>query len=151
MSQIAVEGYVCGLDHSARMLRQASWRNAAAIRAGRVYLRLGSVDSLPALGAPFDKILAVNTVLFWNQPEKNLRELRHLLRPNGRIAIAHQPRGPTATDAAADAKGSELAAILTSAGFSDVRTEMLRLTPAVICAIGINRAEGQISKSCIQC
>ena len=35
MSQIAVEGYVCGLDHSARILRQASWRNAAAIRAGR--------------------------------------------------------------------------------------------------------------------
>jgi SAM-dependent methyltransferase len=141
MSQIAVEGYVCGLDHSARMLRQASWRNAAAIRAGRVDLRLGSVESLPALGAPFDKILAVNTVLFWNQPEKSLRELRHLLRPGGRIAIAHQPRGPTATDAAAAAKGSELAAILARAGFSDVRTEMLRLRPAVICAIGINPAE----------
>ena len=116
-----------------------------------VDLRLGSVENLPALGTPFDKILAVNTVLFWNLPEKNLRELRHLLRPGGRIAIAHQPRGPTATDAAAAAKGSEFAAILTSAGFSDVRTEMLRLRPAVICTIGINRAEGQILKSCIQC
>ena len=151
MSQIAVEGYVCGLDHSARMLRQASWRNAAAIRAGRVDLRLSSVESLPALCAPFDKILAVNTVLFWNQAEKSLRELRHLLRPGGRIAIAHQPRGPTATDAAAAAKGSELAEILARAGFSDVRTEMLRLRPAVICAIGINPPEGQILKSRIQC
>src|SRR5262245_66684271 len=32
MSRIAVEGQVCGLDHSARMLHQASRRNAAAIR-----------------------------------------------------------------------------------------------------------------------
>ena len=36
MSRIAVEGHVCGLDHSARMLHQASRRNAEEILAGAV-------------------------------------------------------------------------------------------------------------------
>src|SRR5262245_42676237 len=61
ISRFALEGYVCGLDHSARMLHQATRRNAAAIRDGRVDLRLGRVESLPAFAAPFDKILAINT------------------------------------------------------------------------------------------
>ena len=47
VSRLAVEGYVCGLDHSDEMLRQATRRNAAAIRMGRIDLRLGSVDCLP--------------------------------------------------------------------------------------------------------
>src|SRR5215469_10143360 len=37
-------GHVYGLDHSGVMLRQASRRNAAAIRAGRVTLVRASVD-----------------------------------------------------------------------------------------------------------
>jgi len=64
ISHIALEGYVCGLDHSVAMLHQATRRNAAAIREGRVDLRLGAVESLPAFEMPFDKILAVNTVVF---------------------------------------------------------------------------------------
>ncbi len=141
MSRIAVEGYVCGLDHSARMLHQATRRNAAAIRDGRIDLRLGSVESLPAFEVPFDKILAVNTVMFWKDPDKSLEALRHLLRSGGRIAVVHQPRGPGVTDATAAAKGEQMAAKLARAGFSDVRTETLGLKPAVVCAIGINRAE----------
>ena len=40
-------GHVYGVDHSAVMLRQASKRNAAAIKAGRVTLVNASVDHLP--------------------------------------------------------------------------------------------------------
>jgi SAM-dependent methyltransferase len=139
ISGIALDGYVCGLDHSARMLRHATWRNAAAIRDGRVDLRLGSVESLPAFEAPFDKILAVNTVMFWNDPEKSFVALRQLLRSEGRIAVAHQPRGPGVTDATSAASGVKIAAQLARAGFSDVRTETLGLRPAVVGVIGINR------------
>jgi SAM-dependent methyltransferase len=35
LSRIATDGYVCGLDHSALMLRQAAKRNAKGIRRGR--------------------------------------------------------------------------------------------------------------------
>lgn len=138
LSRIAIEGYVCGLDHSERMLRQARRRNAAAVRAGRVDLRLGSVERLPVFDGPFDKILAVNTVMFWDGAARHLGQLRRLLRGGGRIAVAHQPRGRGATDATAAAKGGEIAAALAQAGFSDVRTETMRLKPAVVCVIGAN-------------
>jgi SAM-dependent methyltransferase len=83
---------VCGIDHSELMLRQARRRNADRIRRGVVDLRLGSVDDLSAFDTPFDKILAVNAILFWNEPDARLEELRHLLRPGGLIAVARQPR-----------------------------------------------------------
>ena len=72
---------MCGIDHSELMLRQASRRNADGIRRGVVDLRLASVDALPGLDAPFDKILVVNAMMFWTKPEARLQALRRLLRP----------------------------------------------------------------------
>jgi SAM-dependent methyltransferase len=138
LSRIAAEGHVCGIDHSELMLRWARRRNADGLRRGVVDLRLGSVDELPEFDAPFDKILTVNTMLFWSEPVARLAELRRLLRPGGLIAVAHQPRGPGATDATSAAKGREIAAALDRAGFADVRLETLRLKPAVVCAVGVN-------------
>src|SRR5205807_9765885 len=88
-------GHVYGADHSPVMLRQASRRNAAAIRAGRVTLVNAPADRLPAaLEGPFDAILAVNSVGFWPAPAERLAELRRRLAPGGRIAIASEPRCP---------------------------------------------------------
>jgi ubiquinone/menaquinone biosynthesis C-methylase UbiE len=140
LSRIAHEGHVCGIDHSDLMVRQARRRNADGCRRGVVDLRLGSVDELPAFDAPFDKILAVNAVMFWSEPDARLAELRRLLRPGGLIAVAHQPRGPGATDETSAAKGQELAAALVRAGCSEARVETLHLKPAVVCALGVNGA-----------
>jgi SAM-dependent methyltransferase len=140
-SRIAQHGYVCGIDHSEVMLRQARRRNAGGISRGVVDLRLGSVDALPAFDAPFDKILAVNAMLFWNQHDVRLEKLRHLLSPGGTIAVAHQPRGPGASDETSLARGQEIAEALGCAGFTEVRTETLPLQPAVVCALGLNGAE----------
>ncbi len=69
-------GHVYGIDHSGVMLRQASRRNAAAIRAGRVTLINASADQLPAaLDGPFDAILAVNSLGFWPEPTERLAML----------------------------------------------------------------------------
>jgi ubiquinone/menaquinone biosynthesis C-methylase UbiE len=140
LSRIAHEGRVCGIDHSDLMVHQARRRNANGVRRGVVDLRLGSVDALPAFDAPFDKILAVNAHLFWNEPDARLAHLRRLLRPAGLIALAHQPRGPGASDATAAESGREIAAALGRAGFSEVRVETLRLKPAVVCVLGLNGA-----------
>jgi SAM-dependent methyltransferase len=144
LSRRTPEGYVCGLDHSAVMVRQAARRNAEGVRRGRVDLRLGSAESLPAVDTPFDKVLAVNVTLFWDQPVELLGNLRRVLRTGGRIAIAIQPRGPGATDEAATAAGQELVAALRDAGFSQVRLETLELKPAVVCVLGVN-ASGESS------
>jgi SAM-dependent methyltransferase len=137
----ATEGTVCGVDHSEVMVRQATRRNAEAVRAGRVDLRLGTAEHLPAFDAPFDKILAVNSLMFWDDPVARLKELLSLLRPGGRIAIAYQPRGPNASDETAADAGKEIAGHLDAAGFTDVRIETFALRPtAVVCVLGSNQS-----------
>ncbi len=140
LGRLARKGYVCGIDHSELMVRRAKRRNADGLRRGVVDLRLGSVDELPAFDALFDKILAVNTMVFGSEPVARLAELRRLLRPGGLIAVAYQPRGPGATDETSAAKGREIAAALIRAGFTEVRLETMRLKPAVVCALGVNGA-----------
>jgi SAM-dependent methyltransferase len=129
-------GHMYGVDHSAVMLRQASKRNAAAIRAGRVTLINAPVDQLPpALDGPFDAILAVNSLGFWPAPAERLAELRRRLAPGGRIAIASQPRCPGATAGTSRSAASEIEDLLRSAGFTQMSTETLPLSPPVICVL----------------
>lgn len=135
----AANGLVVGIDHSEVMVRQATRRNAAALREGRVDLRLGTAENLPAFDALFDKILAVNSLMFWDDPVARLQELRGLLRPGGRIAIAFQPRAPGSTDETAARAGKEIAGHFATAGFTDLRVETLALKPtAVVCVLGVS-------------
>jgi len=129
-------GHVYGADHSGVMLRQASRRNAAAIRAGRVTLINAPVDRLPpALDGPFDAILAVNSHGFWPAPAERLAELRRRLAPGGRIAIASQPRCPGATADTSRSAADDVENLLRSAGFTPMSTETLPLSPPVICVL----------------
>ena len=129
-------GHVYGIDHSGVMLRQASKRNAAAIRAGRVTLMKASVDQLPpALDGPFDAILAVNSLAFWPAPAQRLAELRRRLAPGGRMAIASQPRCPGATADTSRSAAREIEDLLRDAGFTQMRTETLPLSPPVACVL----------------
>lgn len=48
------DGFVAGVDPSNAMFHQASARNATAIQAGRVDLRLGVAEALPFDDATFD-------------------------------------------------------------------------------------------------
>jgi SAM-dependent methyltransferase len=138
MARRATSGLVVGVDHSEVMVRQARKRNAAAVRAGRVDLRLGSAEALPGFDAPFDKILAVNSLLFWDDTVARLKDLHHLLRPGGQIAIVYQPRGPGSTNEVAARTGREIAEHFATAGFTDVRIETLALKPtAVVCVLGV--------------
>ena len=132
----ATRGLVVGVDHSQVMIRQASRRNRAAIRAGRVRLIHAPVQSMSVTGGPFDAALAVNTAGMWPDPPARLRELAGLLRPGGRIALVSQPRCPGATAATSAAAAKELAGLLTEAGFERLRTDTLDLDPPVACVIG---------------
>ncbi|HKA93461.1 MAG TPA: class I SAM-dependent methyltransferase, partial [Acidimicrobiia bacterium] len=84
MARRATHGVVIGVDHSEVMVRQATRRNRDAVRAGRVDLRLADAEHLPAFDEQFDKILAFNSLMFWDDPVARLKELRGLMRPGGR-------------------------------------------------------------------
>jgi SAM-dependent methyltransferase len=123
------------------MLRQASQRNAAAIRSGQVTLVRASVDQLPpALDGPFDAILAVNSLAFWPAPAQRLAELRRRLAPSGRIAIASQPRCPGATAATSRDAAHKIEDLLIDAGFTHLSNHTLPLSPPVACVLATGPA-----------
>jgi SAM-dependent methyltransferase len=141
LAERVTRGVVYGIDHSAVMVQVASRRNAAAVRADRVVLRQAAVDRLPTFGDPLDAVFAVNSVGFWPDPVDRLRELRGLLRPGGRIALASQPRCPGATRETTVRAAGELEDLLVRAGFTKPRVETLDLDPPVACVLAVNPAE----------
>ena len=135
LGRLASRGTVLGVDHSNVMVRRARRRNGPAVRAGRVDLRLGSVETLPDFEGPVDKILAVNSMGFWPDPVARLQELRSRLRPGGKLAIASQPRCPGATSETSAKAALEIEGALQRAGFSRTSVETLDLDPPVVCVI----------------
>jgi SAM-dependent methyltransferase len=141
-----VDGAAVGVDHSRVMIGYARRRNADAVAIGRVQLVCARVEDLlptdsdrqvpgvqvPAFAEPFHAVLAVNSIGFWDEPERHLGALRELM-PRGRIALVSQPRCPGATAQASRAAGIELAGLLESAGFTGITSAMLDLDPPVVC------------------
>jgi len=138
VSEIAVHGFIAGIDHSEVMLRQAQRRNAAGIQAGRVELQLGSASRLPYPDGSFDKAFSINVAQFWQDPLAPIQEMRRVLREGGRIAVAVQPRSKGANERTARETGKMLTENLKAAGFSQVRLEAKKLKPvSVVCAVGV--------------
>jgi SAM-dependent methyltransferase len=142
-----VRGVAVGVDHSPVMIRHARRRNAAAVAAGRVLLVCAAVeDLLPADGdrevagidvrpfaERFHAVLAVNNVGFWDQPDRRLAALRHLMNPGGRVALVTQPRCPGATVETTRSAGTDLGGLLDDAGYAAITSVTLDLDPPAIC------------------
>jgi len=137
MSEIVTDGIVCGIDHSAIMVEQASRRNRVAISQGRVKLLLASASDAAALGCSFDKILDINSFQFWDDPVESLLALKGVLREGGKIFLVHQPRKPGANEKDTDDAGAQFARCLEEAGFRNVVVlkKQMRPVPAV-CIVG---------------
>jgi SAM-dependent methyltransferase len=136
LAERVTTGRVVGIERSPVMLRQARRRNAAAIRAGRVQLHLAPVEHLPSeLDSSFDKLLAVNTVGFWEDAGARLAELAGRMRHGGRVALVSQPRCRGAGAETTVAAGDELAGYLRAAGFDDIHSEILDLQPPAVCVL----------------
>ncbi|MFI6907158.1 class I SAM-dependent methyltransferase [Nonomuraea sp. NPDC050394] len=137
LTRHATHGTIYGIDHSAVMLRHATRRNAAAIRAHRVTLRQATAEHPPAPGQPLDAIVTINTFGMWPNPTATLTHLRTLLKPGGRIAITSQPRTPGATPETSAQAARDITRHLTEAGYTHTRAETLDLTPPAVCVLAI--------------
>jgi SAM-dependent methyltransferase len=136
-AELAKRGKVIGVDHSELMLRQASRRNATAIAAGRVDLRLGTAERLPEFSEPFDKVIAINSYMFWNDPEGVLLGLRNRMKSGGVIALTFQSRKRDATNEDTQRGAEVIAASLQRAGFENVRIETFEMKPVnAACVLG---------------
>lgn len=133
----ASSGVVVGIDRSGVMLEQASHRNRAAIEAGQVVLMEASVESLPSWEQPFDRVLSVNNIFFWEDAEAGLGGLYECLCVGGRIAVVVQPRAPGSTDDTTREYATTLEQQLHNTGFINIRHEFLKIKPTmVVCVLG---------------
>jgi ubiquinone/menaquinone biosynthesis C-methylase UbiE len=129
-------GFVAGIDPSESMWRQAHSRNAPAIQAGRVQLRLGIAAEIPYADSSFDKVFAINSYQFWPDSHEALREVHRVLKPGGMVTIAVQPRWRGTSDHAAIELGKRIAVEMADLGFDDIRVEVSMSKPvATICAL----------------
>lgn len=93
------DGAVCGVDPSTEMRRLATVRNRAAVRAGRVDLRLGTADATGFPDEAFDHVVSVNNVALWPDLEAGLCELHRVTRSGGALVIAwHGGTAPSRLD-----------------------------------------------------
>lgn len=129
--------FIAGIDWSDVMVKQAIRRNKQAIREGRVELQEGSVARIPYDDATFDMVYAINSFQFWTDRLENLKEVRRVLRKDGKIVITMQPRW-TKSDEEVKQVGRELTGWLGDASYRNVDLSFLSMKPiSVICATGI--------------
>jgi ubiquinone/menaquinone biosynthesis C-methylase UbiE len=137
VSRMLDSGIVHGIDHSETMLQQASLRNRKAVQSGKAQLRVGTADALPYADSTFDLLYSINVGQFWTDPQRELREIKRVLKPQGRLALAVQPRAQGATEEIATAIADRLANAARNVGFCDVRITRKQLKPvSIICVMG---------------
>ena len=101
---------VAGVDPSPIMLEQARGRNAAAVEAARVDLRLNTVDELPFDDGGFDAAYAVNSMQLWSDRAAAFSEIRRVLKP---VALGFTPNS---------GQGKEgITEVIGRCGFADAR------------------------------
>ncbi len=152
LAGLAPEGKVYGIDYSAASVAVARRTNAALIASGRVDIQRGSVSSLPFSAGTFDAVTAVETHYYWPDLVSDLREVRRVLKPGGRVAIiAETYRGKrfgTADVVAMRLLGSTLLTVdqhrdaFLAAGFADVSV-FEEYRKGWLCVVGANAPPAQ--------
>ncbi len=136
VSAIATEGLTAGVDHSPEMVKMARSKNLRTILTGRADIRQGTADRIPFPDASFTKAFSINSVQFWEDRRAALREIRRVLQPGGRIAIALEPRGESSPELALE-NGRMIAADLDALGFENVQVQSNgQVKKAAVCVLG---------------
>lgn len=117
---VGTRGFVGGVDVSTPMLKQATRRNRAYIREGRVIVQLGNATGLPYPEHVFHAVYAVGTATLWPDLGRGISEIARVLRSRGRTVIVVEP-------SAAEAENwrDQMLEHLRTAGFAEVNGEIV--------------------------
>jgi arsenite methyltransferase len=128
MVESVTSGHVSGVDASAVMVERCRRRFTRQINAGGLALHCGLVDALPYLGGHFRKVCSVNSLFYWPDLRRGLREIHRVLTVPGLVVLAYTCKrdldrrrfSPFGVRSFAD---DEVAQALREAGFHDVLVE----------------------------
>jgi ubiquinone/menaquinone biosynthesis C-methylase UbiE len=130
LAKRATDGLVAGVDPSPTMIAQASARNRAALRSGRVELKSGSVSAIPYPDGRFDKVCSINNIYFWPSPADDLREIRRVMKEGGTLALGFRiEQNPDSPSKLPSFDPDEAKRLLAAAGFRDPRAEVRETLP----------------------
>lgn len=87
LASLATEGHICGVDYASGSVAVSRAKNASLIESGRVEIREGSVSQLPFPDSMFDLALAVETQYYWPDLVNDMKEVRRVLKPGGRLVV----------------------------------------------------------------
>ena len=87
IAALAVAGRVYGADYSNASVAASKALNRAGIESGRVVIEKAAVSHLPFPGDSFDVVTAVETHYYWPDLPGDIREIRRVLRPGGRLLV----------------------------------------------------------------
>jgi len=76
-----------GLEMSELMFQEARQINRNFVSQKQALFSLYDGNKIPFEDESFDKIFTVNTIYFWQEPEKLLLEIYRVLRPNGNFCL----------------------------------------------------------------
>lgn len=80
-------GFAAGVEPSELMVRQAARRLRSYVDAGRAEVRAGNSSDIPYPDATFDRVLSANTIYFWEDLASGFREIRRVVKPDGRFVL----------------------------------------------------------------
>jgi SAM-dependent methyltransferase len=145
---------VTGVDYGEAAVRDATRAATAAGAADRVEFRVGDAEALPFEDGRFDAVLCECSLCTFSDKRSALAEVRRVLRPRGRVAIADvladhdrlpsSLSGPLATAACVGAALSrdDLLRLVTSGGFRVLATESRTQEAADMAARVYDRLRG---------
>jgi arsenite methyltransferase len=124
-ARVGDHSMVAGIDLSAAMVGRARGRFRQQLRAGRLELEQGSIESMPWPDAAFDRALSVNTIFYWPDTGAGLREVWRVLRPDGVLALAMRSQRTVAPAhlerfGFKNVSAPDLERLLAAAGFSGI-------------------------------
>jgi ubiquinone/menaquinone biosynthesis C-methylase UbiE len=136
---------LAGVDPSEVMVRVARRRLRRSIASGAVEIALATSSALPHPDDRFDAALAVHVLYFWTDPVADLREIRRVLRPGGRVILGYRPRD---SEAVAALPGSvyalrsvdEAEGLLARAGFATIQSIETQTPARFVCTAGVRPA-----------
>lgn len=148
LAEVATTGSVSGLDYSRASIAASMRTNRNAVAAGRVTLHHGSVSTLPFPDRHFDLVTAVETHYYWPNLISDLREIRRVLKQDGKVVIMAEAFKRSRFDPTHLAMKMLSASFLTegehrealaSAGYDDIEILTDR-RKGWLCAIGVNQS-----------